>query len=177
MYDIDLSWVAFPLHPETPEEGTTLQELFKGRGIELEGMKARLMQVAREEGLPFGPRDKTYNSRLAQELGKWAESKSRGKAYHDAVFRGYFAEEKNIGKISELVDLAGSLGLPEEEARKVLEERSFKELVDRDWQRCYSMGVNAVPTFLIGGQFLVGAVPYETLEKLLIDGGVSKRQH
>jgi predicted DsbA family dithiol-disulfide isomerase len=37
--------------------------------------------------------------------------------------------------------------------------------------------VNAVPTFLIGGQFLVGAVPYETLEKLLIDGGVSKRQH
>jgi predicted DsbA family dithiol-disulfide isomerase len=107
MYDIDLSWVAFPLHPETPEEGTTLQELFKGRGIELEGMKARLMQVAREEGLPFGPRDKTYNSRLAQELGKWAESKGRGKAYHDAVFRGYFAEGKNIGKSLDSLILPG----------------------------------------------------------------------
>ncbi|HEX9910856.1 MAG TPA: DsbA family protein, partial [Desulfatiglandales bacterium] len=75
-----------------------------------------------------------------------------------------------------LVALAGSLNLPEEEARKVLEERSFKELVDRDWQRSYRMGVNAVPTFLIGRQFLVGAVPYETLEKLLIDSSVSKRQ-
>jgi predicted DsbA family dithiol-disulfide isomerase len=134
------------------------------------------MQVAREEGLPFGHRDKTYNSRLAQELGKWAESKGRGKAYHDAVFRAYFADGKNMGKISELAALVGSLSLAEEEARKVLEERSFKELVDRDWQRSYRMGVHAVPTFLVGGQFLVGAVPYETIEKLLIDSGVSKRQ-
>jgi predicted DsbA family dithiol-disulfide isomerase len=139
-------------------------------------MKARLMQVARDEGLPFGPRDRTYNSRLAQELGKWAESKGRGKAYHDAVFRAYFGENKNIGKLPELVALAGALSLPEEEAQKVLEERSFKDLVDRDWQRCYRMGVHAVPTFLAGGQFLVGAVPYETLEKLLIDSSVAKRQ-
>jgi predicted DsbA family dithiol-disulfide isomerase len=152
-----------------------LQELFKGR-IDLEGMKSRLMAVAREEGLPFGPRDKTYNSRLAQELGKWAESKGRGPAYQDAVFRAYFAEGRNIGKLSELLALAGSLSLPVEEARKVLEERSFKDLVDADWQRSYRMGVQAVPTFLLGGQFLVGAVPYETLETFLIDGSVSKRQ-
>jgi predicted DsbA family dithiol-disulfide isomerase len=153
----------------------TLQELFKGR-IDLESVKARLLLVAREEGLPFGPRDKTYNSRLAQELGKWAESKGRGQAYHDAVFRAYFAEGRNIGKRSELLALAGSLGLPVEGAREVLEERSFKDLVDADWQRSYRMGVQAVPTFLAGGQFLVGAVPYEALEKLLIDSRVSKRQ-
>ncbi len=153
----------------------TLQELFKGR-IDLESVMARLVRVAREEGLPFGHRDKTYNSRLAQELGKWAESKGRGQAYHDAVFRAYFAEDRNIGKLSELLALAGSLSLPVEEARKVLEERSFKDLVDADWQRSHRMGVQAVPTFLLNGQFLVGAVPYEAMEKLLIDGRVSKRQ-
>ena len=153
----------------------SLQELFKGR-IDLESVKARLMRVAREEGLPFGPRDMTYSSRLAQELGKWAESEGRGKAYHDAVFRAYFAEGRNIGKRSELLALAGALSLPVEEARKALEERSFKDLVDADWQRSYRMGVQAVPTFLLNGQFLVGAVPYEALEKLLIDSSVSKRQ-
>ncbi len=153
----------------------TLQELFKGR-IDLESVMARLVRVAREEGLPFGHRDKTYSSRLAQELGKWAESKGRGQAYHDAVFRAYFAEDRNIGKLSELLALAGSLSLPVEEARKVLEERSFKDLVDADWQRSHRMGVQAVPTFLLNGQFLVGAVPYEAMEKLLIDGRVSKRQ-
>jgi predicted DsbA family dithiol-disulfide isomerase len=140
-------------------------------------MKARLMKVAREEGLPFGHRDKTYNSRLAQELGKWAESKGKGNAYHGAVFRAYFAEGRNIGKISELLALADSLGLPVDEARKVLEERSFKGLVDADWQHSYRLGVHAVPTFVLAGQFLVGAVPYEALEKLLIDNRVSKRQH
>ncbi len=144
--------------------------------MDLESVKARLLRVAREEGLPFGHRDKTYNSRLAQELGKWAESKGRGQAYHDAVFRAYFAEDRNIGKRSELLALAGSLSLPVEEARKVLEERSFKDLVDADWQRSHRMGVQAVPTFLLNGQLLVGAVPYEAMEKLLIDGRVSKRQ-
>ena len=72
--------------------------------------------------------------------------------------------------------LPGHWIYPKRKHAKVLEERSFKELVDRDWQRSYRMGVNAVPTFLIGRQFLVGAVPYETLEKLLIDSSVSKRQ-
>jgi predicted DsbA family dithiol-disulfide isomerase len=153
----------------------TLQELFKGR-IDLESVKARLMRVAREEGLPFGPRDKTYNSRLAQELGKWAESKGKGQAYHDAVFRAYFAEGRNIGKLPELLVLADSLSLPVEEARMVLEERPFKDLVDADWQRSYRMGVQAVPTFFLTGQLLVGAVPYEALEKFLIDSSVSKRQ-
>jgi predicted DsbA family dithiol-disulfide isomerase len=153
----------------------TLQELFKGR-IDLESVKARLMRVAREEGLPFGPRDMTYSSRLAQELGKWAESEGRGKAYHDAVFRAYFAEGRDIGKRSELLALVGALSLPVEEARKALEERSFKDLVDADWQRSYRMGVQAVPTFVVAGQFLVGAVPYEALEKFLIDNSISKRQ-
>jgi predicted DsbA family dithiol-disulfide isomerase len=134
------------------------------------------MLAAREEGLPFGARDKTSNSRLAQELGKWAESKGSGKTYHDAVFRAYFAEGRNIGKLSELLALARALGLPEEEARKVLEERSFKDLVDADWQRSYRMGVQAVPTFVMGGQLLVGAVPYEALKKFLIDNSVSKRR-
>jgi predicted DsbA family dithiol-disulfide isomerase len=92
------------------------------------------------------------------------------------VFRAYFAEDRNIGKLSELLALAGSLSLPVEEAREVLEERSFKDLVDADWQRSHRMGVQAVPTFLLNGQFLVGAVPYEAMEKLLIDGRVSKRQ-
>jgi predicted DsbA family dithiol-disulfide isomerase len=135
-----------------------------------------LERVAQEEGLPFGPRDRTYNSRLAQELGKWAESKGNGKAYHDAVFRAYFAQGRNIGKSSELLALAGSLSLPVEEARDVIEQRSFKQVVDADWQRCYRIGVQAVPTFLMNGRFLVGAVPHGELERFVIEGGVSKRR-
>ena len=31
-YDVDVQLVHFPLHPETPAEGMTLEELFAGRG-------------------------------------------------------------------------------------------------------------------------------------------------
>ncbi len=65
-FDIDINWTAFPLHPETPQEGRTLEELFAGRPINIEEMVAHLRNVAAELGLPFGNRDKTYNSRLAQ---------------------------------------------------------------------------------------------------------------
>ena len=136
---------------------------------------ARLKRVADEEGLPLGERKMTYNSRMAQELGKWAESEGKGKSFHHAVFRAYFAEGKNIGKIQELVDVAKSVGLSGEEAQEVLETRAFKEAVDLDWSRSRSLGVTAVPTFLVSERFVVGAQPYEVLEQLLNVSGVKMR--
>jgi predicted DsbA family dithiol-disulfide isomerase len=138
-------------------------------------MMARLRQVAEEEGLPFGERTSTYNSRLAQELGKWAESKGRGDAFHKAVFRTYFAEGKNIGQIPVLKDVANRVNLPGDEAQEVLASRSFKEGVDQDWLRSQALGVRAVPTFLMNGKVLVGARPEKVLEKFLRDGGAKQR--
>ncbi len=37
------------------------------------------------------------------------------------------------------------------------------------------IGVRAVPTFLVGDDTLVGAHPYETLEKFMIDHGVRRK--
>ncbi len=174
-YEIDVRWTAFPLHPNTPEEGLTLKELFAGRSIDIGEVMARLKKVADEEGLPLGDRDMTYNSRLAQELGKWAESQGRGELFHNAVFRAYFVEGKNIGKIQELLEVARSVGLSDKEAREVLETRGFKAAVDSDWSRARGMGVTAVPTFLLDHRFVVGAQPYEVLEQLLNASGVKKR--
>lgn len=153
----------------------TLEQLFAGRAVNIPHMKARLNHVADELGLPLGDRNKTYNSRLAQELGKWAESKDRGDAFHDAVFRAYFVDGKNIGRVDELADLVRSVGLPDQEAQKVLEERTFEEEVDRDWARAHTMGITAVPTFLVRGQILVGAQPYDVLERFMRACQVEKR--
>ena len=138
-------------------------------------MMLRLKKVAEELGLPLGERKKTYNSRLAQELGKWAESKGKGDEFHDAVFRAYFVDGKNIGKEEELIVLAGSVGLPAEEAKKVLQSRTFRDAVDSDWARSHQMGITAVPTFLIDKETVVGAQPYEVLEQFLKANGVKKR--
>lgn len=130
-------------------------------------MMVRLRQVAAEEGLTLGDRKKTYNSRLAQELGKWAEENGKGEEYHRSVFQAYFADGHNIAEIATLLDLVKGIGLSPVEAKKVLENRMFQHAVDRDWARSQVLGVTAVPTFAIGDRFLVGAQPYPVLERFV----------
>jgi predicted DsbA family dithiol-disulfide isomerase len=120
------------------------------------------------EGLPYNAeRNMSYNSRLAQELSKWAESKGKGDEIHSVLFRAYFVDVKNIGKVEPLVEIAKEAGLPADEATEALMSRSFKDAVDEDWRRCAAIGVNAVPTFLAGRYLMVGAQPYEELERLV----------
>lgn len=138
-------------------------------------MRDRVKQAADEAGLPFADRLKTYNSRLAQELGKWAEINDKGDLFHRAVFKAYFADLVNIAKIPELLDIAESVGLPREEAEEVLVKRTFKAVVDEDWLLSQKNGVTAVPTFLMNKDRLVGAQPYEMLKGLMEVKGVNKK--
>ncbi len=145
----------------------SLQELFAGRNLDIPAMMQRLKSVAADLDLPLGERTKTFNSRLAQELAKWAETQDRGDAFHMAVFRAYFVDGRNIGKEEVLVNLAEKAGLSAEEARKVLKSRTFRQAVDQDWSLAHQMGITAVPTFVFNRQMLVGAQPYETLAQFI----------
>ncbi len=138
-------------------------------------MLDRLRRTAEDLGLPFGDRTMTCNSRRAQELGKWAEEKGKGDAFHHAAFHAYFAEGKNIAKMDVLTDLAEAAGLSGQEARRVLEEGRYRAAVDADWNRSRELGVTAVPTFILDGRRLVGAQSYEALVKLLEDNQAARR--
>lgn len=152
-----------------------MQDLFAGRNIDIPQMLARLKQVARDLELPFGDRKMTYNSRLAQELGKWAEQAGRGDAFHDAVFRAYFADGRNIADVNILTDVATSVGLDAKEANAMLADRTFKTAVEADWARAYESRVTAVPTFLMNGQTLVGAQPFNALANFVLQNNVIRR--
>lgn len=145
-----------------------LSELFPGREAQLSEMQARLSQRALAEGLPpMGRRTRTYNSRLAQELGKWAESQGLEKAFRHAVYHEFFVEGVNIALTDELLRIAESVGLPLAEAKEVLATRSFAEMVDADWQRARELRITAVPTHLSGGRRLEGCAPYEDFVRLI----------
>jgi len=120
------------------------------------------------EGLPFNAERKmSYNSRLAQELTKWAETKGKAEEVANALFRAYFVDVKNIGKAEVLAEIAEANDLPKDEATDVLLSRKYKDAVDEDWRRCARFGVHAVPTFLAGKYLMVGAQPYEELKRLI----------
>jgi predicted DsbA family dithiol-disulfide isomerase len=176
-YDIEVRWLAFPLHRDTPEDGVTLEELFSGSSVDIKGIIQRLKRVADGLGLPLTEQKRTYNTRLAQELAKWAEYKGNGDQFHEAVFRAYFVANKNIGKADVLVDVAESLGLPGEEARSVIESRTFREAVDSDWSRSRALGIRAVPAFVVNGREVTGFQPYDVLAKFLKTCGTIERQN
>jgi predicted DsbA family dithiol-disulfide isomerase len=166
-HGVNVKWVHFPLHPETPAEGRSLEDLFAGRGYDIPKMQAQMRARMQAEGLPYGTRTHTYNSRLAQELGTWADTQPGGEAIHDALFKAYFVDAKNIGDPEVLVEIAASVGLPADKAREVVEKRTQQAAVDADWAKSREYGVTGVPTFVAGNRGVVGAQPYEVLEELV----------
>jgi predicted DsbA family dithiol-disulfide isomerase len=166
-HGVKVEWVHFPLHPETPPEGRALSDLFAGRNMDLRAMQAQMKARMTAEGLPYGERTMTYNSRLAQELGKWADTQPGGDAIHDALFRAYFVEARDISRPAVLLDIAGRVGLSADGAREVLEQRTFRDAVDSDWELSRRYGITGVPTFVAGRHGVVGAQPYEALEQLV----------
>lgn len=174
-YDVDIQTVHFPLHPDTPMEGLSLEQLFAGRDVDLdamyEGMKARMD----EEGLPYAKRTHTYNSRLAQELGKWADTQAGGDAIHMKLYEAYFVDGRNIGDADLLVEIAEGVGLDGAAAREVLDKRTFSNAIDADWEKSRQYGVTGVPTYVADAKGVVGAQPFEVLEQLMDAAGASKR--
>jgi predicted DsbA family dithiol-disulfide isomerase len=166
-FDVDVKLVHFPLHPDTPPEGRPMADYFAARGLDPEVMYERMKDRMDAEGLPYGKRTHTYNSRLAQELGKWADTQAGGEALHDAFYRAYFVDARNIGDPDVLLDLVGSVDLSVDAAREVIEQRTFKDAVDADWEKAHRYGVTGVPTFVAGGYGVVGAQPYDVLEGLV----------
>ncbi len=74
-------------------------------------------------GVPFSQRTMTYNSRLAQELAKWAETQRGGEGVHDAMYRAYFVDGLNLALVDNLMTAVRQLSLPEDEAHDVLTSR------------------------------------------------------
>ena len=175
-FEIDIRWTAFPLHPETPPEGKTLEALFADKNVDFGKIMVLQKRVASRLGMPFGDCRTIYNNRLAQELGKFAESKGRGHEFHKAVFRAYFVEGKNIGKTRVLVEVAESINLNGNEAQKIIQNRTYKEATDLDCKRSRGLSITVVPAFLLNNQILVGAQKYETLENFLLSNNVKRRK-
>jgi len=167
-FELEVRYTVYPLHPEVPPEGMTLADLFAGRSFDLESAKRRLRQVADELGVPLGERERTCNSRRAQELGKWAEEEGRGDAWRAAAFRAYFVDGANLYLPETLAAIAAGAGLDPERALGTLDDGRYAAAVDADWQRAIELGVTAVPTYLCEGRRLVGFSPYASLRRLVL---------
>lgn len=148
-------------------EGQSLSDLFRGREAAIEGFYKQIKSIADDYELPYSKRTMTYNSRLAQELGAWADTQPDGENLHNALYRAYFVDNLNISDTLVLMALVESSGLDVSEAEQVLTNRLFSPEIDRHWERAQSMGLSGVPTFVCDELYVVGHQQYDVLMRFL----------
>jgi predicted DsbA family dithiol-disulfide isomerase len=131
--------------------------------------------MANEAGLEVGERTHWYNSDLAHEADQWAREQGAADAFHRAIYRAYFVQDRNIGSADVLVELANGLGLNGEDLHAALADRRYRADVLAEYQEAREAGVTAVPTFVAEGYAIVGAHPYETFRRLMAAIGQEPR--
>ena len=163
---VEIRWIPFPLHPGTPDEGMNLKD-WLGPGID--NAHQRLYGIMDSINLEYNQdRVMTYNSRLAQELGMWGDTQEGGgAALHKALFRAYFVHDRNIADKAVLLDCVRQAGMNTEEAKDVIEKRTFSKAVDQAWNEARQRQINGVPSFVAGAYMASGYQPLEELEKFL----------
>ena len=164
-YPLQITRTPFPLHPSTPQEGLPLSELL--RGANLDSIHARLYALMDELGLPHGIRERTYNSRLAQELAMWADTQDGGEVLHQLLYESYFVHNRNLAEPEVLLNCIDEAGLDRHAAQQVIATRSFSSAVDNAWQRARQMQITGVPTFVAGGYMVSGFRPAEEMQHFL----------
>ena len=158
--NLTIEWKAFELRPE----GIELPEKPPQY---LARAKAGIEALGRKYGLKMSFNDKSKHSILALEGAKFAEDQGLVNQYHDAVFAAQFQEQKNINDVDVLIEVAGQIGLDQEEFRKALLTRKYKQAVLQDVNEAHRLGIQSVPCYIVDGRAIYGAQSYETLEKLL----------
>ncbi|MDC3096387.1 DsbA family protein [Alphaproteobacteria bacterium] len=165
-YKIKLDIIHFPLHPDTPKEGLNLLDLFGCSKEELNQKNSMMKKLMNEENLEYNFREFTYNSRLAQELGYWAQLKYKNDLIHDELYKSYFIDKKNVYEINILLNAASRARLPQQEAKEILEKRTYKNIIDKHWEYSYKTGITGVPTYILGTRYLVGAQQEKNFHEL-----------
>jgi predicted DsbA family dithiol-disulfide isomerase len=79
----------------------------------------------------------------------------------------YWSEATNIGDPDELRRLAADVGLDPGEVERVLADpAAYGDVVDSSTYRAQSIGINAIPAFLLDHRLIVlGAQPLETFRR------------
>ncbi|MFZ5828409.1 MAG: DsbA family oxidoreductase, partial [Bacillota bacterium] len=97
--DLDVTWLPFELHPETPEESIPLTLYFSHLPkAQIDQMNRGLKARADDLGLPFNAPTHLSNSRKALQLAEFARDEGKLEALHVPLFQAFFVQGQNLSR-------------------------------------------------------------------------------
>lgn len=173
---VEVTWRSFELDPNAPQRrpGPYVQRLAAkyGMGVEqAQAMVDTMVSVGRSEGIEFdfehAQPGNTFDAHrllhLAKERGLQNELKGR-------LMAANFSEGVAVGDRDALAAVATEVGLGADELRSVLESDRYAAEVRADERRAASLGIDAVPFFVLDGKYgVAGARSSDVFLQILND--------
>jgi predicted DsbA family dithiol-disulfide isomerase len=172
--EADIHFQPFELNPDMPPEGeNTTEHVQKKYGSTAE-RSAAARNAIREAGANFGF-DFNYNSESriwntfdAHRLLHWAGLEGKQLEMKEALFAANFTQQKSTSDHAVLVEAAKAAGLDPERARAILASDEFIAEVRAEQALWRNRGINAVPSVIFEGRWMVqGGQPPQIFEQAI----------
>jgi len=165
---------SFQLNPAAPRDRTTdraegLKAKYGLSPSELQAMEARLVSIARDEGLDFRFEGQVSGNTFdAHRVVQMARERGVQDAVVERLFRAYFVEGRSIFEPEALSLLAAEAGLDGASVRQALATEAYADAVTADIEEAASLRVRGVPFFVIDQRYaLSGAQPVDVFRQAL----------
>ena len=155
---IDIRWRAFELRPQPvptlDPSGDYLTRVWQEHVYPLAEKMGFTMKRP-----PVQPR-----TRLAHAAAKWAADNGRFNEYNNALFKAFFQDGLDIGKLEILLQLAEKLDMDTDGLATESQMVSYVRKVMQDEEMARQANVRAVPAYVANGKVLAAGV--QTLVQL-----------
>jgi predicted DsbA family dithiol-disulfide isomerase len=173
---VEIEWKSFQLDPTVTSEdsgGSVVEHLAAKKGMSIEqvnGMMSHVESMATQAGLDMKLRTSfVMNTFHAHRVLHFAKSIGKGSELKEAFLKAHFTDNVNLNEEVNLIRVAVSVGLKEEDVLRVLHSNEFEEAVNEDAYTAQQFGARGVPFFVFNRESAVsGAQPVDVFEKILL---------
>ena len=165
-FNLAVEWLAFEIHPDTPQEGMLLSAMFPR--LDSQNMFRHLREMAAPYGIAFADISRISNSRMSLEASEFAKEHGKFDQFHRALFQAYFSQGMDIGNLEVLTQIGHESGLDRDSLAQSLQTGKYRPRIEDMRKEATRLGVNAAPTFIIEDRDrIVGAQPIDVFKKKL----------
>lgn len=156
--EVTVRWHPFQLNPDLPPEGISRQQYLADKfgGAE---RAAQIYERVRAAGQAVGLAlnidaiELQPNTLAAHTLLAFAQQEGKdGNAVKEAILQAYFVENRFIGDIDVLCDIARSCGLDADQTRRYITDPVRQHAVAQADGRARAQGIQGVPFFIFNGK-------------------------
>lgn len=151
-FDFDVNWQPFLLRPEAPDTGWPLPEHIRARINSPDNpLKARAAAL----NLKMVEREHIPSSRRAHECTEFARAHGRLEAFHHSVLERYWSRGEDLSDWKVLMAAAQDAALDPTQMQAEVSRGDWKPQVAERLEQAHSVGVSAVPTFVVADRWVV----------------------